>query len=103
MDYNSTGTGNTAVGNQALYFNTTGNNNTALGFMALITNTTGHSNVALGIAALGVMVYEPTASLVVPGNWGVPVIVRVTVPMVSLFESVVLVNAVLPTRVINVP
>jgi len=53
LDYNSTGTGNTAVGNQALYFNTTGNNNTALGFMALITNTTGHSNVALGIAALG--------------------------------------------------
>jgi hypothetical protein len=49
---NNTGSGNTAVGNNALAANTTGSNNTAAGTEALNTNTTGDNNTAYGAAAL---------------------------------------------------
>ena len=48
---NTTGTGNTAVGTDALLSNTTGFNNTALG-QALGNNTTGSFNTATGTVAL---------------------------------------------------
>jgi len=53
MDFNETGTGNTAVGNSALYQNATGDYNTAIGFSAL-GNASGYAsgNVAVGYRAL---------------------------------------------------
>ena len=48
----NSGTGNTAVGYNALFTNTTGNWNTAIGASALQTNTTGISNSAFGVGAL---------------------------------------------------
>ena len=49
---NDTGTGNTAVGYQAMCSNTDGSNNTALGCRALAQNTTGLWNTAVGAGAL---------------------------------------------------
>ena len=49
---NDTGTGNTAVGYQAMCSNTDGGNNTALGCRALAQNTTGLWNTAIGAGAL---------------------------------------------------
>ena len=49
---NDTGTGNTAVGYQAMCSNTDGGNNTALGYRALVKNTTGLWNTAVGASAL---------------------------------------------------
>ncbi|MGO4881623.1 MAG: DNRLRE domain-containing protein [Bryobacteraceae bacterium] len=48
----TTGIGNTASGNQALYSNTTGGFNTASGAAALKSNTTGYYNTATGTGAL---------------------------------------------------
>jgi trimeric autotransporter adhesin len=48
----SQGTGNTAIGFDALYSNTTGNHNTAIGLNALTFNTTGYDNDAFGTDAL---------------------------------------------------
>jgi trimeric autotransporter adhesin len=48
----TTGIGNTASGNQALYSNTTGGFNTASGEAALKSNTTGYYNTATGTGAL---------------------------------------------------
>ncbi len=48
----STGSGNTALGNNALSSNTTGFFNTAVGFDACMANTTGFENTALGTFAL---------------------------------------------------
>ena len=48
----NTGTGNTALGKNALAGNTTANNNTAVGNQALATNATGGQNTALGSQAL---------------------------------------------------
>jgi hypothetical protein len=45
------GTGNTAVGQQALVANTSASNNTAIGMSALLANTTGGKNTALGKGA----------------------------------------------------
>jgi hypothetical protein len=50
--YNTTGTGNTAFGYNALADNTTASYNTAFGYNALQNNTTGISNVALGFSSL---------------------------------------------------
>ena len=50
---NTTGISNTANGAQALYFNTTGDTNTATGINALIDNTSGSDNTAVGRGALG--------------------------------------------------
>jgi hypothetical protein len=47
------GTGNTAMGLQALFNNTTGNQNAAVGEDALSGNTTGHDNIALGYGCGG--------------------------------------------------
>ncbi|OQP63184.1 hypothetical protein A3860_25170 [Niastella vici] len=60
---NTTGGGNTAVGNRALQNNTTGRNNTAFGYQVLQLNTTGSGNVASGWQA---MVYNTSGS----GNVG---------------------------------
>ncbi|NNM83827.1 DUF5011 domain-containing protein, partial [Candidatus Parcubacteria bacterium] len=49
---NNIGSGNTAIGNSALYSNTTGSNNTAIGKNALVSNTTGSNNTAIGNSAL---------------------------------------------------
>jgi hypothetical protein len=49
---NTTGGGNTAVGNNALQNNTSGANNTAVGYHAAMQNTTGFNNVAVGATAL---------------------------------------------------
>src|SRR5205823_13605317 len=49
---NTTGTGNTAGGYQALSSNTTGANNTANGLVALENNTIGKNNTAVGTVAL---------------------------------------------------
>lgn len=49
---NTTGGGNTAVGNSASQNNTTGYHNTAAGYHALQQNTTGISNVAVGAETL---------------------------------------------------
>jgi Chaperone of endosialidase len=49
---NTTGTYNTATGQNALYSNTTGTRNTANGDYALLTNTTGGSNTAIGVGAM---------------------------------------------------
>jgi len=48
----STGTENTAVGEEALSGNSTGNDNTATGYAALDSNSTGGSNTATGARAL---------------------------------------------------
>lgn len=50
--YYSSGTFNTAVGNQALKFNTSGEDNTATGVSALLYNTTGSYDTANGSQAL---------------------------------------------------
>jgi hypothetical protein len=49
---NNTGTGNTAVGDQALGYNTSGTTNTAVGHIALASNSSGTNNVAIGHKAL---------------------------------------------------
>jgi hypothetical protein len=49
---NTSGTGNTANGVDALVFNDTGNNNTATGSIALSSNTIGDANTADGFQAL---------------------------------------------------
>ena len=49
---NNTGTYNTAIGRDALYYNTTGSRNTANGASALHSNTTGTDNTAIGLSAL---------------------------------------------------
>jgi hypothetical protein len=49
---NDTGTGNTAIGFNALRFNTTASENTANGVDALFSNTTGSDNTANGVSAL---------------------------------------------------
>jgi hypothetical protein len=49
---NTTGTGNTASGDNALQQNTTGGSNTASGNMALQSNTEGIGNTAIGATAL---------------------------------------------------
>lgn len=49
---NTTGGGNTAIGNQALQNNTSGYNNTAVGFSVMMQNTTGSNNVAVGASTL---------------------------------------------------
>jgi len=48
----STGTGNTAMGTQALIANTTGINNVATGYQVLFSNTTGTGNTAGGYNAM---------------------------------------------------
>jgi hypothetical protein len=52
MLLNTTGTNNTAVGTNAMYFNTTGSYNTAIGRSAMLNNTTGANNTALGYYAM---------------------------------------------------
>ena len=49
---NSFGSGNTAIGYQALPNNMTGGSNTAIGYQALLANTTGFVNTAVGYQAL---------------------------------------------------
>jgi hypothetical protein len=49
--FNTTGSGNTANGLEALFENTTGGNNTAVGTSALRNNATGANNIALGESA----------------------------------------------------
>jgi hypothetical protein len=51
--YAPTGTGNTALGDNALYANTTGSDNTGIGTGALGANTTGYRNTATSSSALG--------------------------------------------------
>jgi len=51
LKLNTSGSGNTAVGQQALQDNTTGATLTAIGTNALANNTTGASNVAIGYQA----------------------------------------------------
>ena len=48
----TTGTGLTAVGNNALLANTTGDDNTAVGGSAMLANLAGGENTALGVSAL---------------------------------------------------
>jgi hypothetical protein len=48
---NTTGTANTAVGEDALVYTTTGSNNTAHGARALFSNTTASNNTAVGYQA----------------------------------------------------
>ena len=52
MVANTTGTGNVAVGNNALDSNTTGDNNVAIGAVALGANTTAGNNTAVGSLSL---------------------------------------------------
>jgi len=52
LRFNTTGSNNTAVGDQALYSNTTASNNTAVGYQAMYNKTTGSDNVAVGRDAL---------------------------------------------------
>ncbi len=52
LDSNTTGAYNAASGNQALFSNTTGSWNTAMGHQALYSNTTGVWNTAFGDMAL---------------------------------------------------
>jgi len=49
---NSTGSYNTALGDQSLQGNTTASNNTAVGYASLFTNSTGTSNTAVGFQSL---------------------------------------------------
>jgi hypothetical protein len=48
----TTGSGNTAVGADALFTNSTGFNNVAIGNSALLINSTGSSNTALGVSTV---------------------------------------------------
>ena len=48
---NTSGTGNSAVGEAALFGNSTGNDNIAIGNNALNSSTTGSANIALGLNA----------------------------------------------------
>ncbi|PWU16026.1 MAG: hypothetical protein C5B50_14225 [Verrucomicrobia bacterium] len=50
--YNTTGSANTAHGSQALEANSTGSGNTAVGSESLNSNTSGNNNTASGVAAL---------------------------------------------------
>jgi len=50
--FNTTGFHNTATGSQALKVNNDGFSNTAIGFQALLSNTTGVFNTAVGVQAL---------------------------------------------------
>jgi trimeric autotransporter adhesin len=52
LQFNQSGSLNTAIGWEALYFNTTGQFNTATGGSALQNNTTGSFNTATGTVAL---------------------------------------------------
>jgi len=52
LQSNTTGYRNTANGYLALYFNTSGNNNIANGYAALYNNTTGYYNIANGVGVL---------------------------------------------------
>ena len=52
MRTNTTGTGNTALGNYSLQLNTEGKNNTASGKFSLQYNTTGDNNTAMGSGSL---------------------------------------------------
>jgi len=52
LHLNTTGSDNTAVGQDAFYSNTTGNDNTCIGKDALSNNTTGSNNTGLGFQAL---------------------------------------------------
>jgi trimeric autotransporter adhesin len=49
---NNTGTGNTVIGRDALYYNSSGSSNTAIGMSALFSNSSGGSNTAIGMSAL---------------------------------------------------
>jgi hypothetical protein len=51
-DTTTTGSGNTAVGSEALITNTSGADNTAIGASSLQVNNTGHSNSAVGVLSL---------------------------------------------------
>jgi hypothetical protein len=53
MFNNSTGNGNTASGDSALYNNTSGAVNTALGFQAMLSNTNGFGNTTIGTVSMG--------------------------------------------------
>jgi hypothetical protein len=48
---NTTGSGNTVTGENALFSNTTSGSNTAIGAGALTNNTTGRNNIAVGVEA----------------------------------------------------
>jgi hypothetical protein len=48
---NSSGTGNTAIGDSALHSNTVGSENAAIGRSALLSNTVGSDIVAVGASA----------------------------------------------------
>jgi hypothetical protein len=50
LQFNTTGSGNTASGLQALQNNDAGNNNTAIGTNALL-QSTGNKNIAIGFGA----------------------------------------------------
>jgi hypothetical protein len=52
MNYNGSGSNNTAAGYGALYNNTNGGDNTASGYEALLYNSTGQANTASGMNAL---------------------------------------------------
>lgn len=47
-----TGSYNTAIGGQTLFFNTSGSNNNTLGYRALLNNLTGSNNIAIGNDAM---------------------------------------------------
>jgi hypothetical protein len=49
---NTSGTNNTAIGYKTLFSTTTGTQNTAVGFQSLYSNTTGNYNVATGVSSL---------------------------------------------------
>ena len=48
----ASGSGNSAIGVEALKLNTDGTNNTAIGYQAMLNNATGDSNTAVGTLAL---------------------------------------------------
>lgn len=52
LTLNTSGRGNTAVGDNSLHTNNAGNSNTALGSATLSLNTTGSANTAVGVGAL---------------------------------------------------
>jgi hypothetical protein len=52
MYYNTTGSNNTASGNQALYSNTTGHSNVSVGKSSMTASTTGTRNTGVGFYAL---------------------------------------------------
>jgi hypothetical protein len=64
---NTSGIGNTAIGDQALTFNTTGSYNTATGPSALYFNATGTYNTALGGSALRSNTFGSASTAV---GWG---------------------------------